>query len=166
MPLSNESLRSVFRQLPTVVCVLTGSDQKAIYSATISSLVSIDIDAVQPVVCFVLKKTSVLGSILRANSSFTISVLDAEQVEASQKFALPRGKLAIQEYASEYFKEGSNSYGIPNSFALFSARLITTIEDYDSDIYIVAVENSKVDLTRNPLLYMNRNYGEFKSIKH
>lgn len=166
MPLRNESLRSVFRQLPTLVCVLTGSDEEAIYSATISSLVSIDIDAVQPVVCFVLKKTSILGSILRINSQFTISVLDAEQVGISQKFSLPRGKLEIQEYPCEYLKGDSNCYGIPDSFALISAKLITTIEDYDSNLYIAAVESSKLDLTRTPLLYMNRNYGGFKGISN
>lgn len=164
MTLIDESLRSIFRQLPTMVCILTGTDDEALYSATISSLVSIDINAQKPLVCFVLKKTSKIGSILKENTRFTISILDARQANVSVKFSQPREKLILHDITDEYCEEGRNYFGIPECFALIKASLVTTIENYDSDIYITEVENSKICGSKTPLLYMNRTYGVFKDL--
>lgn len=164
MTLIDDRLRSIFRQLPTMVCVLTGADEKALYSATISSLVCVDIDADKPIVSFVLKKTSTIGSILARNGRFSISVLDVLQTEVSLKFSQPRERLTLKQFSSEYAKEGKNFYAIPECFALIEASVVTIIREFESDIYIVTVEDSKVDASKTPLMYSNRKYGLFKEL--
>jgi flavin reductase (DIM6/NTAB) family NADH-FMN oxidoreductase RutF len=164
MTLIEARLRSIFRELPTMVCVLTGTDEKALYSATISSLVCIDIDADKPIVSFVLKKTSTIGTILESKGRFSISVLDVQQTEVSSKFSQPREKLTLKDFSSEYAKEGTNFYAIPDCFALVEASLVTIIREFESDIYIATVEDSKIDASKTPLMYLNRKYGVFKEL--
>ncbi len=164
MTLIDDKLRTIFRQLPSMVCVLTGADEVALYSATISSLVSLDIDADKPIVSFVLKKTSTIGTIIEGNGRFSISVLAAGQTEVSLKFSQPRGKLNLEEFSSDYAKEGTNFYAIPDCFAFIEASLVTVIREFESDIYIVTVEDSKIDVSKAPLIYLNRKYGVFKEL--
>jgi len=162
MSLNQDVLRNVFRQVPSIVSVLTATDSQNIYSATISSLVSIDIDAKRPVVCFALKKESIIGKILRSGEPFSICVLDAEQGEISRKFAQPREPMSLIMPEFNYKAFGSKLFGIPDSCIFIEATLIRVLDDYESDLYIVSVENSQIDEFKSPLLYQNRKYGNFQ----
>jgi flavin reductase (DIM6/NTAB) family NADH-FMN oxidoreductase RutF len=165
MALSADSLRNIFRQIPSMVGVLTATDSTSIFSSTISSLVSIDIDAQEPVVCFVLKKESLIGKIIREGNPFSISLLDENQTEISSKFALPRGKTSLMEPGFEYEKHGNDTFGISGCFIFIKASYIKMFDEYESNLYIVSVENSQINRFKSPLLYQDRTYGEFQKFQ-
>ena len=161
MTLSEDRLRILLRQIPSIVCVLTAFNDSNLYSATISSLVSLDIDAKEPVICFVLKKESGVGMIIREKKFFSISVLDVLQSEISSKFSQPREKKNINDLGDEYEWHNVGTFCIPECFALIKASLINVIEDYGSDLYIASVEKAHLDAGKTPLIYQNRIYGAF-----
>jgi len=165
MVLSQDMLRNIFRQVPSTVSVLTATDSYSIYSATISSLVSIDIDAEKPVVFFVLKKESLVGKIIREGDPFSISFLDESQAEISSKFALPREKTSLVEPDFAYEAHGNNVFGISGCFILIKASYIKMFDDYESNLYMVSVENSQINRFKSPLLYQDRTYGEFQKFR-
>jgi flavin reductase (DIM6/NTAB) family NADH-FMN oxidoreductase RutF len=164
MALSEDRLRILLRQMPSIVCVLTAFDDSNIYSATISSLVSLDIDAKEPVICFVLKKESAVGTIIREKKFFSISVLDVLQSEISSKFSQPREKKCINDLGDEYEWHKVGTFCIPECFALIKASLIKVLDDYGSDLYIANVEKAHLDVRKTPLIYQNRIYGAFTGL--
>jgi flavin reductase (DIM6/NTAB) family NADH-FMN oxidoreductase RutF len=165
MTLSADLLRNIFRQVPSVVGVLTATDTSNIYSSTISSLVSIDIDAQKPVVCFVLRKESLIGKVISEGNPFSISLLDENQAKVSSKFSLPREKTSLMEPGFDYEAHGDNVFGILGCFIFIKASLIKIIDEYESNVYLASVENSQINRFKSPLLYQDRTYGEFKKFQ-
>ena len=165
MTLSADLLRNIFRQVPSVVSVLTATDTSNIYSSTISSLVSIDIDAQKPVVCFVLRKESLIGKVIREGNPFSISLLDEKQAKVSSKFALPREETSLMEPGLAYEAHGNNVFGISGCFIFIKASHIKIIDEYESNLYLASVEDSQINRFRSPLLYKDRTYGEFKKFQ-
>ena len=115
--------------------------------------------------CFVLKKESLIGKILREGNPFSISLLDKNQTEISSKFALHRGKTSLMEPGLDYEDHGNNIFGISGCFIFLKASYIKIFDEYESNLYIVSVENSQINRSKSPLLYQDRTYGEFQKLQ-
>ena len=151
--------KDVMSLVSTNVSVLSCIKNKLIYGCTISSLVSVNISDEFPEILFVLKKESIMGSLIENNSYFSVNLLNSSQKQIAEKFANSRTPDNLEEstwkITDNKFAELHNARAVMN--CVFNRRYI----DHGADIFVGNVQsyigNDKID----GLLYDSRRYGSF-----
>ena len=143
----------------TNVSVLSCIKNQLIYGCTISSLVSVNISDKFSEILFVLKKESIMGSLIENNTYFSINLLNSSQKQIAEKFANSRTPDNLEDstwkITDNEFAELHNARAVIN--CVFNRRYI----DHGADIFVGNVQsyigNDKID----GLLYDSRRYGSF-----
>lgn len=159
------SFRDAMSLIPTSVSVVALINKSKIVACTISSLVSVSIDPVNPEVLFVLKKESHTGSLIVKNKFFTLNVLANNQ----QNFALEFSKLRNLDQeldSSKWTLSSENFVELNGSRVVMECEINQVYEDHLADIYVAKVLNYKFDINMPALIYDERKYGSFLLNSH
>ncbi len=159
------SFRDAMSLIPTSVSVVALINKSKIAACTISSLVSVSIDPVNPEVLFVLKKESHTGSLIVKNKFFTLNVLANNQQTFASEFSKLRN--LDQELDSNKWKLSSENFvELNGSRVVMECEINQVYEDHLADIYVAKVLNFKFDSNMPALIYDERKYGSFIPNSH
>ena len=154
------SFRDAMSFIPTSVSVVALINNSKITACTISSLVSVSIDPVNPEVLFVLKKESHTGSLIAKNKFFTLNVLADNQQNFASEFSKQRD--LDQEFDSNKWNlNSSNFVELNGSRVIMDCQINQVYENHLADIYVAKVLNYKFDSTVPALIYNERKFGSF-----
>ena len=157
--------RNAMSLIPTSVSIVALINDSKITGCTISSLVSVSIDPLNPEVLFVLKKESHSGTLIAKNRFFTLNVLADNQQNFALEFSKQRD--LDQDLDSNVWKLSSENFvELNGSRVVMECELNQVYEDHLADIYVAKVLNYKFDSTIPPLIYDERKYGSFHPNSH
>lgn len=163
--LMDMEFRNAMSLIPTSVSIVALINNSKISACTISSLVSVSIDPLNPEVLFVLKKESHTGSLIAKNRFFTLNVLAGNQQNFASEFSKQRD--LDQDLDSNGWKLSlENFVELNGSRVVMDCELNQVYEDHLADIYVAKVLNYKFDSTIPALIYDERKYGSFLSNSH
>ena len=155
------NFRDIMSLVPTSVSVVSCVSNKRIYSCTISSLVSVNIEEDNPEIVFVLKKNSYIGKLISKESFFTVSVLSIDQPSFARKYGSNREPDLISD----------NNWGVSNQFShlngariFLDCKLVKIYDSHQADIYVGSVAEYAASKNQKSLIYDERTYGKFESI--
>jgi flavin reductase len=155
--------RDAMSLVPSSVSIIASLNESKITACTISSLVSVSIDPVNPEILFVLKKGSFTGSSIQSNKFFSLNVLSGHQKIYADNFSKARD--FDQEYDSKnWIMSTDGTVELIGSRVFMDCELIQVYEDHLADIYIAKVLNYKFDSSKPALIYDERKYGSFDPI--
>ena len=157
--------RNAMSLVPTSVSIVALINYSKISACTISSLVSVSIDPLNPEVLFVLKKESHTGSLIAKNRFFTINVLADNQQNFASEFSKQRD--LDQGLDSNVWKLSSENFvELNGSRVVMECEINQVYEDHLADIYVAKVLNYKFDSKIPALIYDERKYGSFIPNSH
>ena len=157
--------RNAMSLIPTSVSIVALINNSKITACTISSLVSVSIDPLNPEVLFVLKKESHTGSLIAKNRFFTINVLADNQQNFASEFSRLRD--FDQEVDSNRWKLRSEKFiQLNGSRVVMDCEFNQVYKDHLADIYVAKVLNYEFDSTTPALIYDERKYGSFLPNSH
>jgi flavin reductase (DIM6/NTAB) family NADH-FMN oxidoreductase RutF len=146
--------------VPTSVSVVSCREANSIHGCTISSLVSVNIQAESPEILFVLKKQSLVGEKIRANNFFTINVLSVGQADVARKYSNDRSPENILD--SNWILDGDFAE-ILDSRITMSCKLLKIYDQMAADIFVAQVVKYHGDHSKSSLVYDAKRYGKFQS---
>ena len=159
------SFRDAMSFIPTSVSIVALINNSKITACTISSLVSVSIDPLNPEVLFVLKKESHTGTLITKNRFFTLNVLASNQQNSASEYSKQRD--LDQDLDSNVWKLSSENFvELNGSRAVMDCEINQIYEDHLADIYVAKVLNYKFDSTMPALIYDERKYGSFLPNSH
>ena len=157
--------RNAMSLIPTSVSIVALIKNSKITACTISSLVSVSINPLNPEVLFVLKKKSHTGSLIAKNRFFTLNVLASNQLNFASEFSKQRD--SDQDLDSNVWKLSSENFvELNGSRVVMDCEINQVYEDHLADIYVAKVLNYKFDSTIPALIYDERKYGSFLPNSH
>ena len=159
------SFRDAMSLIPTSVSVVALINKSKIAACTISSLVSVSIDPVNPEVLFVLKKESHTGSLIVKNKFFTLNVLANNQQNFASEFSKLRN-LDQELDSNKWMLSSENFVELNGSRVVMECEINQVYEDHLADIYVAKVLNYKFDTNMPALIYDERKYGSFLLNSH
>jgi flavin reductase (DIM6/NTAB) family NADH-FMN oxidoreductase RutF len=158
----NRDFRDAMSLVPSSVSIIASLNDAKITACTISSLVSVSIDPINPEILFVLKKGSFTGSLIKVNEIFSLNVLANSHQNDAVKFSNQRD--SNHEYDPKNWKFSSgNTVELIGSRVFMACELIQVYEDHLADIYVAKVLNYKFDSSKPALIYDERKYGTFNT---
>jgi flavin reductase (DIM6/NTAB) family NADH-FMN oxidoreductase RutF len=156
----NRDFRDAMSLVPSSVSIIASLNDAKITACTISSLVSVSIDPINPEILFVLKKGSFTGSLIKINEIFSLNVLANSHQNDAVKFSNQRD--SNHEYDPKNWKFSSgNTVELIGSRVFMACELIQVYEDHLADIYVAKVMHYKFDDANPALIYDERKYGTF-----
>jgi flavin reductase (DIM6/NTAB) family NADH-FMN oxidoreductase RutF len=163
--LMDVEFRNAMSLIPTSVSIVALINNSKITACTISSLVSVSIDPLNPEVLFVLKKESHTGTLITKNRFFTLNVLADSQQDFASEFSKQRD--LDQDLDSNVWKLSSENFvELNGSRVVMDCEINQVYEDHLADIYVAKVVNYKFDSTIPALIYDERKYGSFHPNSH
>ena len=159
------SFRDAMSFIPTSVSIVALINNSKISACTISSLVSVSIDPLNPEVLFVLKKESHTGSLIAKNRFFTLNVLADDQQNFASEFSKLRD-LEQELDSNKWTLISENFVELNGSRVVMECEINQVYEDHLADIYVAKVLNYKFNSTIPALIYDERKYGSFLPNSH
>jgi len=151
--------RDVMSLVSTNVSVLSCIKNQLIYGCTISSLVSVNISDKFSEILFVLKKESIMGSLIENNTYFSINLLNSSQKQIAEKFANSRTPDNLEDST---WKLTSNKFAeLRNARAVMNCVFVRRYIDHGADIFVGNVQSYIGSDKIDGLLYDSRRYGSF-----
>ena len=154
--LEDEELRSVMRQVPSSVAVVTAAGDAEARGITIGSLTSVSLRP--PLISFNVSNDCRMHSLMMHAERFNVNVLTDQQVEVSRTFAEPDQDGADQLATVSF---SMDRWGIPelsDTVAILSCSLWARHAAGDHVLVIGCVESAKIKRDRTPLVYLDRSY--------
>jgi flavin reductase (DIM6/NTAB) family NADH-FMN oxidoreductase RutF len=151
--------RDVMSLVSTNVSVLSCIKNQLIYGCTISSLVSVNISDKFSEILFVLKKESIMGSLIENNTYFSINLLNSSQKQIAEKFANSRTPDNLED--STWNLAGNNFAELRNARAVMNCVFVRRYIDHGADIFVGNVQSYIGSNKIDGLLYDSRRYGSF-----
>jgi len=143
----------------TNVSVLSCIKDHLIYGCTISSLVSVNISDKFSEILFVLKKESIMGSLIENNTYFSINLLNSSQKQIAEKFANSRTPDNLED--STWNLAGNKFAELRNARAVMNCVFVRRYIDHGADIFVGNVQSYIGSDKIDGLLYDSRRYGSF-----
>ena len=143
----------------TNVSVLSCIKNQLIYGCTISSLVSVNISDKFSEILFVLKKESIMGSLIENNTYFSINLLNSSQKQIAEKFANSRTPDNLED--STWNLAGNKFAELRNARAVMNCVFVRRYIDHGADIFVGNVQSYIGSGKIDGLLYDSRRYGSF-----
>jgi flavin reductase (DIM6/NTAB) family NADH-FMN oxidoreductase RutF len=157
-----KNFRDAMSFIPSSVSIIALLNESKIIACTISSLVSVSIDSVNPEILFVLKKGSFTGASIRNSKFFTVNVLARNQQNFAAIFSKQRD--FDHEYDPKNWKKNpDNTIELIGSRVVMVCELIQVYEDHLADIHIAKVLNHEFESANPALIYDERKYGTFNA---
>jgi flavin reductase (DIM6/NTAB) family NADH-FMN oxidoreductase RutF len=151
--------RDVMSLVSTNVSVLSCIKNQLIYGCTISSLVSVNISDKFSEILFVLKKESIMGSLIENNTYFSINLLNSSQKQIAEKFANSRTPDNLED--STWNLAGNKFAELRNARAVMNCVFVRRYIDHGADIFVGNVQSYIGSDKIDGLLYDSRRYGSF-----
>jgi flavin reductase (DIM6/NTAB) family NADH-FMN oxidoreductase RutF len=151
--------RDVMSLVSTNVSVLSCIKNQLIYGCTISSLVSVNISDKFSEILFVLKKESIMGSLIENNTYFSINLLNSSQKQIAEKFANSRTPDNLED--STWNLAGNKFAELRNARAVMNCVFVRRYIDHGADIFVGNVQSYIGSNKIDGLLYDSRRYGSF-----
>ena len=152
----SEALRDVMRGWPTGVAIVTSSFNGRVHGMTVNSLASVSLDP--PVITLSLANLSRTCNLVTSSKTFTVTMLDATQQYIADIFA---GKTPDDGDRFENLEMITLVTGVPllkTGRAHLDCVVLQTFQLQNSTIFIGEVKAAQGDLSRPPLVYLNRDY--------
>jgi flavin reductase (DIM6/NTAB) family NADH-FMN oxidoreductase RutF len=154
----SDALREVMRGWPTGVAVVTSTANGVRRGLTVNSLASISLDP--PMVVISLMNLSRTRALVMESQTFAVTLLDESQQHLADIFA---GKVVEDgdRFAGlETFTLSSQAPLLQVGRAFLDCRVVHTYPMTNSTLFVGEVIAAKSDLSRPPLVYMNRGYHQ------
>jgi flavin reductase (DIM6/NTAB) family NADH-FMN oxidoreductase RutF len=154
----SESLRDVMRGWPTGVAVVTSTFDGQSHGMTVNSLASVSLDP--PLIVVSLANQTRTWNLVVASHSFAVTMLDSTQQHISDIFA---GKISEEADRFEGFETFTLVTGAPllkAGRAYLDCTVMQSVLVSKSTLFIGQVKVAQGDLTRAPLVYLNREYHQ------
>ena len=152
----SEALRDVMRGWPTGVAIVTSSFNGRVHGMTVNSLASVSLDP--PVITLSLANLSRTCNLVTSSKTFTVTMLDATQQYIADIFA---GKTPDDGDRFENLEMITLVTGVPllkTGRAHLDCVVLQSFQLQNSTIFIGEVKAAQGDLSRPPLVYLNRDY--------
>jgi flavin reductase (DIM6/NTAB) family NADH-FMN oxidoreductase RutF len=152
----SDSLREVMRGWPTGVAVVTSTFNGFSHGMTVNSLASILLDP--PIITVSLANQTRTWNLVTSSQVFAVTLLDSNQQYISDLFA---GKVPEEVDRFEGLETASLVTGAPllkDGRAYLDCTVMQSITLPKSTLFIGEVKAAWGELSRLPLLYLNRGY--------
>ena len=156
MPVDSETFKRGFRQVPTVVTVVTFDAESGPCGLTIGSFVSLSLDP--PLVCFNVQKDSGVHAQIVQADRFLVHVLKDDQAELSDLFADPKHPLRENFNGSRTEIGPDNIPTLKDYLVRFNCRTTEVLEGGDHSIILGCVEKVEEGSAGRPIVYHQRAY--------
>ena len=156
MTLDPEQLRHAMRAWSSGVTVVTAAHAGEQHVMTVSSFTSVSLEP--PLIMISLHTGSRTHKLISAAGAFAVSILSAEQVEISDRFA---GRIADNEDRFEGLETETFVTGAPalkNALGRLDCRVAQVIPAGMNTIFLAEVVAARGEGEALPLVYHNRKY--------
>jgi len=156
MPVEADLLRQAMRYWVTGVTIVTAAHQGVQHGMTVSSFTSLSLTPPQVLVS--LAQNTRTHDLVTRSRSFGISVLSADQMEISDRFA---GRVADEHdrlAGLEIFLMATGAPMIAGGLAHLDCHVVTTLGSGTHTIFIGEVLAARNAGAGEPLIYFNRGY--------
>jgi flavin reductase len=152
--------RGVMRRVAATVTVVVARDGDIRHGMTATAFTSVSFDPLSLLVC--INNRGLLHSTIRASGVFSLNLLSDDQVEVSRAFASPLS--SEQRFAIGCWDEHRGLPFLVGAQASLFCRTRESVACGNHTIFIADVEDGRYRDDPSPLLYMNGEYGCYKSI--
>jgi flavin reductase (DIM6/NTAB) family NADH-FMN oxidoreductase RutF len=152
----SEALRDVMRGWPTGVAVVTSTFKHSSHGMTVNSLASVSLDP--PLIIVTLANQTRTWNLVTASRLFAVTLLAADQQHISDLFS---GKIPEEMDRFEGLETTTMVTGAPlliGGRAYLDCTVRQSIALPKSTLFIGEVKSAWGELSRPPLLYLNRGY--------
>ena len=154
----SESLREVMRGWPTGVAVVTSSHDGFRHGMTVNSLASNSLEP--PMVTISLANTTRTKALVASSGFFGVTMLDATQQHISDVFAGKVNEDGDRFTGLDVFTLQTGAPLLKAGRAQLDCVVVHTYEMLNSTIFVGEVKAAQGDLSRRPLVYLNRAYHQ------
>jgi flavin reductase (DIM6/NTAB) family NADH-FMN oxidoreductase RutF len=152
---AGDELRSLFRELPSPVVVVTVDVGGQAAGLTVDTLVSLSLEP--PLLGIALRRHAALHELLREAGSFAVSVLGAGQEQLAQHFA--RGVPPIGLWTGVDIQTGElGAPLIEDALGWIECRLATEHPAGDHTFFVGDVVSARRGPAREPLVHLRGGY--------
>lgn len=152
----SESLRDVMRGWPSGVAVVTSLHEGYFHGMTVNSLTSVSLEP--PIVTVTLANQTRTWDLVTTSRIFAVTLLDESQAQIADIFSgkIPEEKDRFSDLQIEKLVTGAPF--IKGGRAYLDCEVMLNIPLPKSTLFVGEVKAAWGDLTRQPLLYLNRRY--------
>ena len=162
MTVEPELLRQAMRFWATGVTILTAAHAGVQHGMTVSSFTSISITPPQVLVS--VAHSTRTHDLIKQSLHFGVTILDASQVEISDRFAGRMSEEVDRLAGIETFKLVSGTPLLKQGLAQFDCHVITTVDSGTNTLFIGEVLAVQTAAQGNPLIYYNRGYQKLTGV--
>jgi flavin reductase (DIM6/NTAB) family NADH-FMN oxidoreductase RutF len=154
----SDSLREVMRGWPTGVAVVTSQFNGLQHGMTVNSLASVSLDP--PVIVVSLANQTRTWNLVVNSRTFAVTFLDASQQHIAEIFAGNLPEEADRFAGLETLDLVTGAPLIKGGRAYLDCLVMQSIPLPKSTLFIGEVKAAQGDLSRLPLVYLNRGYRQ------
>jgi flavin reductase (DIM6/NTAB) family NADH-FMN oxidoreductase RutF len=159
--MNSKLLRRVFSKFATGITVVTTINHQGVAcGVTINSFNSLSLEP--PMILFCLKKESPLLELIGNHGFFGVNVLNSEQTNLSDRFALTEKSTEMDDIS--FINSEKNLPIFSDSLAAFECSLSALHEGGDHRIILGEVENIHLG-QGDPLLYYRSHYARLEPLE-
>lgn len=155
-----KSFKESMGHLATGVTIVTTEVDDRPWGITVSACCSISMDPPLLLVSLFTKNTSTES--IKNQHRFGVSILTNNQVEIARAGSKPGTPKFFEEFI-DYDSDIDDTYPVKNALAHIHCKVENTIVAGDHTIFIGLVEDVHIGETSPPLLYYQRQFGDFIS---
>jgi flavin reductase ActVB len=148
-------LESMGRLAAGVTVVLTEMDGRP-WGLTVSACCSISMEPPLILVSLATKAASTQAII--DHDRFSVSLLAEDQIEIAKSGAKSGAPKFFEDFAES---KGNYNYNVKNALANIHCKVDQVVPAGDHTIFIGLVEDVQLGEAKSPLVYFNRQFGEF-----
>jgi flavin reductase (DIM6/NTAB) family NADH-FMN oxidoreductase RutF len=153
----SESLRNVMRGWPTGVAVVTSITEEQRHGLTVNSLASVSLEP--PMITISLANQSRTRAMVASSGIFAVTLLDETQQHIAEVFA---GKEPEEDRFDglETFTLLTGAPMLKLGRGFLDCKVVHIYPMASSTLFVGEVQAAEGDLTRAPLVYLNRGYHQ------
>jgi flavin reductase (DIM6/NTAB) family NADH-FMN oxidoreductase RutF len=153
---AGDALRTLFREIPSPVAVVTVDASGQAAGLTVDSLVPLSLEP--PLVGLALRRHAALHELVREAGTFGVSILGSGQEQVAQHFA--RGVPPIGLWIGVETTAGDlGAPLIEGALGWLECRLASEVEAGDHTFFVGAVEAARRGPARDALVHLRREYS-------
>jgi flavin reductase len=152
---AGDELRTLFREIPAPVAVVTVDVSEQAAGLTVDSFVTLSLDP--PLIGISLRRHAALHELVRDAGAFAVSILASGQEHLAQHFA--RGVPPIGLWTGIETRTGE--LGAPlleGALGWIECRLASELETGDHTLFVGSVESARRGPGREALVHLRRTY--------
>ena len=154
--LTGEDLRTVMRQVPSPVTIVTCASPKGAKGITIGSFTSVSLDP--PLISFNVMHESAMHVVLRDAENYVVHILSEDQVALSERFSIPELSSTEQFKGVSHHLDNDAIPLLDNVLATLKCRPFNVVPAGDHTLFIGEVLEANPISAGNPLLYYEQSY--------